>query len=48
MCLCVELQIGSGAYGTVYRGQLIRENNKTIAVKRIDSEGTDDQGEVIK
>ncbi|VDO96403.1 unnamed protein product [Heligmosomoides polygyrus] len=39
----VRLGIGSGAYGTVYRGQLIRENNKTIAVKRIDSEGTDDQ-----
>ncbi|VDM65943.1 unnamed protein product [Strongylus vulgaris] len=37
-------KIGSGAYGTVYRGQLIRDNNKTIAVKRIDSEGTDDQG----
>ncbi|RCN31072.1 hypothetical protein ANCCAN_23157 [Ancylostoma caninum] len=38
-------KIGSGAYGTVYRGQLLRENNKVIAVKRIDSEGTDDQGE---
>ncbi|EYB93424.1 hypothetical protein Y032_0182g882 [Ancylostoma ceylanicum] len=36
-------KIGSGAYGTVYRGQLLRENNKVIAVKRIDSEGTDDQ-----
>ncbi|PIO61712.1 protein tyrosine kinase, partial [Teladorsagia circumcincta] len=36
-------KIGSGAYGTVYRGQLIRDNNKTIAVKRIDSEGTDEQ-----
>nr|CDJ85291.1 SH2 motif and Tyrosine protein kinase domain containing protein [Haemonchus contortus] len=36
-------KIGSGAYGTVYRGQLIRENNRTIAVKRIDSEGTDEQ-----
>ncbi|KAK6046322.1 SH2 domain protein, partial [Cooperia oncophora] len=37
-------KIGSGAYGTVYRGQLIRDNNRTIAVKRIDSEGTDEQG----
>ncbi|KHJ90154.1 hypothetical protein OESDEN_10006 [Oesophagostomum dentatum] len=36
-------KIGSGAYGTVYRGMLIRDNNRVIAVKRIDSEGTDDQ-----
>ncbi|KAJ1361892.1 hypothetical protein KIN20_021262 [Parelaphostrongylus tenuis] len=38
-------KIGSGAYGTVYRGILLRDNNRMIAVKRIDSEGTDDQGD---
>uniref|UniRef100_A0A158P5V1 Tyrosine-protein kinase n=1 Tax=Angiostrongylus cantonensis TaxID=6313 RepID=A0A158P5V1_ANGCA len=36
-------KIGSGAYGTVYRGLLLRDHNRMIAVKRIDSEGTDDQ-----
>ncbi|EFO99988.1 hypothetical protein GCK72_019160 [Caenorhabditis remanei] len=34
-------QIGSGAYGTVYRGRLVK-NNAVIAVKKLDTEGTDE------
>lgn len=36
-------QIGSGAYGTVYRGRLVK-NNAVIAVKKLDTEGTDEEG----
>ncbi|CAP23922.2 Protein CBG02628 [Caenorhabditis briggsae] len=36
-------QIGSGAYGTVYKGRLAK-NNAVIAVKKLDTEGTDEEG----
>uniref|UniRef100_A0A8R1DPQ1 Tyrosine-protein kinase n=1 Tax=Caenorhabditis japonica TaxID=281687 RepID=A0A8R1DPQ1_CAEJA len=36
-------QIGSGAYGTVYRGRLVK-TNAVIAVKKLDTEGTDEEG----
>ncbi|CAI2337218.1 unnamed protein product [Caenorhabditis sp. 36 PRJEB53466] len=36
-------KIGAGAYGTVYRGRLLK-TNEVIAVKKLDSEGTDEEG----
>lgn len=35
-------KIGSGAYGTVYRGRLVKDNT-IIAVKKLDTEGTDEE-----
>ncbi|CAL2035105.1 unnamed protein product [Caenorhabditis brenneri] len=35
-------KLGSGAYGTVYRGRLVKTNTK-IAVKKLDTEGNDDE-----
>uniref|UniRef100_A0A1I7V4K8 Protein kinase domain-containing protein n=1 Tax=Caenorhabditis tropicalis TaxID=1561998 RepID=A0A1I7V4K8_9PELO len=34
--------LGSGAYGTVYRGRLVKSNTK-IAVKKLDTNGNDDE-----
>ncbi|CAB3411272.1 unnamed protein product [Caenorhabditis bovis] len=36
-------KIGSGAYGTVYRGRLVK-SNKVVAVKKLDAEGADEDG----
>ncbi|CAD6195522.1 unnamed protein product [Caenorhabditis auriculariae] len=36
-------KIGSGAYGTVYRGRLVKDN-VVVAVKKLDTEGTDEEG----
>lgn len=36
-------KIGAGAYGTVYRGRLVK-TNEVIAVKKLDPEGTDEEG----
>ncbi|CAI2320589.1 unnamed protein product [Caenorhabditis sp. 36 PRJEB53466] len=35
-------KLGSGAYGTVYRGRLIKSNIK-VAVKKLDTEGNDEE-----
>ncbi|CAP30122.2 Protein CBG10819 [Caenorhabditis briggsae] len=35
-------KLGSGAYGTVYRGRLTKSNQK-IAVKKLDTEGNDEE-----
>lgn len=35
-------QLGSGAYGTVYRGRLTKTNTK-VAVKKLDTERNDEQ-----
>lgn len=38
------MKIGSGAYGTVYKGELKRDGGLPVAVKRLDYEEQTEQG----